>query len=266
VTTFTLAFSPCPNDTFMFHALLHDLIPRGPLTFTPFVDDVESLNQEAFKGRFQITKLSFFAYLHLRDRYALLDAGAALGYGCGPLVVAGSEDVHLSRARIAVPGAYTTAHLLLRLWHPGALNIEIARFDEILPGIESGKYDAGVIIHEGRFIYADYGCSEIADLGAWWERETGLPIPLGCIALRRDPGTVAMKEDMERLIRNSIRHGFDNPETARGFIKSYAQELDDEVIDSHIRLYVNRFSLSLGAEGGRAVAALEEMARCRGIL
>ncbi|OPX94956.1 MAG: 1,4-dihydroxy-6-naphtoate synthase [Syntrophorhabdus sp. PtaB.Bin006] len=262
----SLAFSPCPNDTFIFHALLHNCIDRGPFSFTAFMDDVETLNQEAFKERFQITKLSFFAYLHLKDRYELLDAGAALGYGCGPLVVAKSKDILLSGARIAVPGAYTTAHLLLRLWHPGSLNIEVTRFDDILPGIESGKYDAGVIIHEGRFVYSNYGCSEIVDLGAWWEKETGLPIPLGCIALLREPSIVHLKEELERLIRNSIQYGFDNRAASRDFIKSHAQELDDDVIDSHIGLYVNRFSLSLGAEGGKAIATLEEMARCRNIL
>mgnify|MGYP000860127600 CR=1 FL=1 len=261
-----LAFSPCPNDTFIFHALLHDCIDRGPFSFTAFMDDVETLNQEAFRERFHITKLSFFAHLHLKDRYELLDAGAALGYGCGPLVVAKSKDVPLSSARIAVPGAYTTAHLLLRLRHPGALNIEITRFDNILPGIESGAYDAGVIIHEGRFVYPNYGCIEIVDLGAWWEKETGLPIPLGCIALRREPSIIGLKENLERLIRNSIQHGFDNRAASRDFIKTHAQELDDGVIDSHIGLYVNRFSLSLGEEGRKAVATLEEMARCRNIL
>jgi len=266
VRTINLAFSSCPNDTLTFHALLHGCIDTGPFSFTAHIDDVETLNQEAFRGRFQVTKLSFFAYLHLRERYDLLDAGAALGFGCGPLLVAKSKGVPLSRARIAVPGNYTTAHLLLRLWKPDLRAIEVVRFDEILTGIESGRFDAGVIIHEGRFVYPDYGCVEVIDLGAWWEGETGLPVPLGCIALQKGPAEMAIKADVERLIHDSVAFGLAHPDASRGFVKAHAQELADEVIGAHIALYVNDCSLSLGAEGRRAVAALEEMALCRGIL
>jgi 1,4-dihydroxy-6-naphthoate synthase len=262
----TLAFSPCPNDTLIFHALLHGLVDTCSYSFSPFIDDVETLNRFAFEGRFQITKLSFFAWFKLKNKYDLLDAGAALGYGCGPLLVGTSKDVPAANAKVAVPGEYTTAHLLLRLWNSGFKNIEIARFETILPGIQSGKYDAGVIIHEGRFVYGNYSCIKIVDLGEWWESETGLPIPLGCIAIRKDTAPHGCKEKVERMIRKSVEFGLANRSVSRDFVKTHSQELDDKVIDEHINLYVNNFSLSLGEEGTRAVTALEDMARSRKIL
>jgi 1,4-dihydroxy-6-naphthoate synthase len=260
------AFSPCPNDTFIVHALLHNAIDTKPFSFTPFIDDVETLNQAALAARFQLTKLSFFAYLHVQDRYELLDAGAALGFGCGPLIVAKRHDISFANAKVALPGGYTTARLLFRLRHPEATNMELARFDEILPGIQSGRFDAGVIIHEGRFIYPEYDCVQLADLGEWWEKETGLPLPLGCMALRKDPALMEAKADIERLIRASIEYGWERREASRDFIKAHSQELDDKVIDSHIGLYVNDFSLSLGKTGRLALSTMEEMARLRGIL
>lgn len=264
--TIDLAFSPCPNDTFIFHAMLHGCIETAPLRFAAYIDDVESLNRAAMEGMFPVTKLSFFACMHLKSRYELLDAGAALGYGCGPILVAKAANVPLTEARIAVPGTYTTANLLLRLWHPGALKIETVRFDEILPGIDAGRFDAGVIIHEGRFVYPDYHCVPVVDLGQWWEAETGLPIPLGCIAIRKDEPTLPLKRDIERMLRDSVRYAFAHPEASRGFVKAHAQEMDDGVIESHIRLYVNDFTLSLGTTGRKAIETLEEMARCRGLL
>jgi 1,4-dihydroxy-6-naphthoate synthase len=262
----TLAFSPCPNDTIIFHALLHGLVDTGSYSFSPFIDDVETLNRFAFEGRFDITKLSFFAYFKLKNKYDLLDAGAALGYGCGPLLVGRSQDVPPQNAKIAVPGEFTTAHLLLRLWNSGFKNIVVTRFETIMPGIQSGIYDAGVIIHEGRFVYGSYGCVKIVDLGEWWEAETGLPIPLGCIAIRKDIATRSCKEDIERMIRNSLSFGLADRSVSRDFVKEHSQELDDSVIDEHINLYVNNFSLSLGEKGFKAIAALEDMARQRGIL
>jgi len=265
-TPLTLAFSPCPNDTIIFHALLHGLVDTGDYTFSPFIDDVETLNRFAFNEKFQITKLSFFAYFKLKNLYDLLDAGAALGYGCGPLLVGKTTDLPSEDAKIAVPGEYTTAHLLLRLWNSGFKNIEVTRFETILPGIQSGKYDAGVIIHEGRFIYSSYGCIKIIDLGEWWEAETGLPIPLGCIAMRKDLFPHGCKEKVERMIRKSVEFGLADRAVSRDFVKAHSQELDDNVIDEHINLYVNNFSLSLGDEGVRAIAALEDIARLKGIL
>lgn len=274
-------FSPCPNDTFIFDALIHRRIDTAPFVFLPRIMDVEELNERAFAGAYPVTKLSFYAYLLLKDRYCLLDSGAALGYGCGPLLVAresgeiGGHNTNfpiaspaspawLRDARIAVPGRYTTAYLLLQLWQGGRGNVEFARFDEILPGVASGRYDAGLIIHEGRFVYQNFGCRELIDLGRWWEAETGLPIPLGCIALRRD--LARHKEAVEALLRQSIEYARRNPRAGSEFIKLHAQELADEVIAAHISLYVNDFTLSLGGKGRRAVEVLEERVRCLGIL
>ncbi len=260
-----IAFSPCPNDTFIFHALLHGQVDTGALSFTSHIADVERLNEAAFSETFPVTKLSFHAYLHLMDRYELLDAGSALGYGCGPLLVAGRELPSIEDAAIAVPGRYTTAYLLLRLWQPACRNIRTVPFDRILPGIASGTFDAGVIIHEGRFVYPEYGCVEIIDLGAWWETETGLPIPLGCIATRKDPATLRNRSGIESALKRSIAYALEHPDASRDFVRSHAQELEEDVIREHIRLYVNDFTESLGETGRKAVAALEEMARCRGI-
>ena len=163
----TVAFSSCPNDTFVFHAMLNSLVDTKGLTFTSVIDDVESLNQQAKKGVYQVSKLSFAAWLRLKDKYELLNSGAALGFGCGPLLVGRSKNISVEEALIAVPGIDTTANMLFSLRYPEAKNTIVARFDEILPGIKSGKFDAGVIIHEGRFVFKDYGCEQIIDLGEW---------------------------------------------------------------------------------------------------
>ncbi len=259
-----IAFSPCPNDTFIFDALVNSRIDTGPFRFTPFIGDVEELNRRAFARTHSVTKLSFYAYLLLQEHYILLDAGAALGYGCGPLVVAKKPLTSLRDARIAVPGPHTTAYLLFQLWQGTSKNVVFTSFEEILPGVSRGEYDAGLIIHEGRFVYQAYDCIEIIDLGKWWESQTGLPIPLGCIALRRD--MIRYKEALETLLRESIGHAGANPKDAEDFIKKHAQELDDQVISDHIALYVNQFSLSLGQIGAKAVRTLEERSRERGLL
>ncbi|MCL5808004.1 MAG: 1,4-dihydroxy-6-naphthoate synthase [Deltaproteobacteria bacterium] len=273
-----IGFSPCPNDTFIFDALIHRRIDTAPFRFRSQIADVEELNERAFAGTYPLTKLSFYAYLLLKDRYCLLDSGAALGYGCGPLLIARKGGGHdpispetgiaspawIRDARIAVPGRYTTAYLLLQLWQCGRGNAEFVRFDEILPGVASGRYDAGLVIHEGRFVYQDYDCRKLVDLGQWWEAETGLPLPLGCIALRRDISR--HKEAVEALLRQSVDHARRNPRAGIEFIKLHAQELDERVISAHISLYVNEFTLSLGETGMRAVETLEERVRCLGIL
>ena len=255
----SIAFSPCPNDTFVFHAMLHGLVDTRGFTFKPYIDDVETLNQKAFSEEFHVSNLSFAAYLELRDKYDLLDSGAALGYGCGPLVVTRQPNVDLGSGKIAVPGQYTTANLLFKLWHKGSSNIEYTAFDNIMSGVENGKYSAGVIIHEGRFVYRNYNLVKIVDLGEWWEKETGMPIPLGCIAVRKDNGTIKYKDDIESIIASSVRYAFGNRSASRDFVKSYSQELDDKVIDSHIDLYVNEFTLSLGENGREAVRVLRDM-------
>jgi 5,8-dihydroxy-2-naphthoate synthase len=266
MTPLDIAFSTCPNDTFIFHAMLHDCIDTGNLRFVSHMHDVEALNQKAFSKTFHISKLSFFAYLKLRESYEILDAGSALGYGCGPLLVGRSTELSLAEAKIAVPGEYTTAYLLLRLWHPEIRNIEITRFDHILEGVQIGRYDAGLIIHEGRFIYPEYDCVEIIDLGKWWEERTSLPIPLGCIALRKESPYIDLKTDIESVIRRSVEYAFQNRAASREFVKLHAQEMEDPVIDGHIDLYVNNFTLSLGDTGKKAIQTLEETARWQKIL
>ena len=266
MTRLDIAFSTCPNDTFIFHAMLHDCIDTENLRFVPHMHDVEALNQKAFSKTFHISKLSFYAYLKLRHAYEILDAGSALGYGCGPLLVARSKDLSLSKAKIAVPGEYTTAYLLLRLWRPEIRNVEITRFDNILEGVQLGRYDAGLIIHEGRFIYPQYECVEIIDLGKWWEDKTSLPIPLGCIALRKESSFIDLKTDIESVIRRSVEYAFQNRDASREFVKLHAREMEDPVIDGHIDLYVNNFTLSLGDTGKKAIQTLEEMARWQQIL
>ncbi len=261
---FKLAFSTCPNDTFIFHAMVKSLVDTAPYSFRPHLADVEELNNAAYDELHDITKLSFHAWLKLKDSYDLLDAGAALGFGCGPLLVAREEIQDLRNARIAVPGLNTTALMLLKLWRPDLRNIEVTRFDNILPGIASGIYEGGLIIHESRFVYRNYGFHKIIDLGEWWESKTGCPVPLGCIAIRKD--LARHREAVEKIIAASVRHAFDHPQASREYIKYHAQELDDAVIEDHIRLYVNDFSLSLGEKGRQAVRKLEEMAACRGIV
>lgn len=266
MTSLDIAFSTCPNDTFSFHALLHDCVDTGDLRFVPHLHDVEALNQRAFERRYHVTKLSFYAYLKLRQAYTILDAGAALGYGCGPLLVARPGTRLTPAARIAIPGHLTTAYLLLRLWNPALANVEATRFDNILGGVRDGRYDAGLIIHEGRFIYPQYGCEQVVDLGAWWEAETGLPIPLGCIAIRSDSPWGDLKGPVEAALAASIAYAFEHRAASRAYVKAHAQEMADDVIDGHIDLYVNPFSLSLGDAGREAVQALEERALWQQIL
>ena len=259
-----IAFSPCPNDTFVFHAMLHGGIHTDPFTFVPHIADIEELNHLAFKETYPITKLSFYAFLLLKDRYVLLDSGSALGYGCGPLLVAKQSLASIKDARIAVPGRYTTAYLLFQLWQGGCKHIEFMRFDQILPAIASGRLDAGLIIHEGRFVHPAYGCIKIVDLGQWWETQTHQPIPLGCIAIHKE--MLEHKSTIESFLRASTGYAMDHPNASKEFIKTYAQELDDRVIAEHISLYVNKFTLSLGQAGRSAIKTLEEKARCQGIL
>lgn len=254
-----LGLSSCPNDTFIFHAMLHGLVDTEPLCFEPVIADVEALNERAFRAELAVTKLSFHAYMHVREKYEMLDSGAAFGFGCGPLLVARKPIADFAHARVAVPGVHTTACLLLKAWNPGIGTIVPLRFDAILPAVRDGQVDAGVIIHEGRFVFEKHDCVRIVDLGEWWEKDTGLPIPLGCIAVRRDADTLQHKDLIERAIRDSLLYARSHPQVSRSFIRSLAGELDDAVIDAHIKLYVNDYSLSLGGEGRRVLGKLEEL-------
>jgi len=262
---FTLSYSPCPNDTFIFHAMTHGLIDTEGFSFTPFLEDVETLNQMAAKGASDITKLSTAAFAHLRDRYAMLFSGSALGRGCGPLIVkrSGVETDCLGTSRIAVPGLMTTAFSLLSFYLGKRPESVVMRFDRIMPALASGELDFGVIIHEGRFTYASHGLELVADLGEWWESYTGLPIPLGCIAIKRE-----LAEEyaavIDRIIEKSIIHAFEHPEASKAYIKKHVQELGDSVIEQHIKLYVNDFSIRLGDDGKNAVETFLSMGEEKG--
>ena len=255
----SLAFSSCPNDTYIFAAIAANSVIDPDLDFKITLADVETLNKSAAKKRFDITKLSFAALGNLRKDYALIRTGAALGRGCGPLVVAKPGTIITSdkRFRVAVPGLGTTACLLFRFFlqesYPGSDPEIIAMpFETIMPSILKGESDLGVIIHEGRFVFGSLGLVCTMDLGAWWEKKTGLPIPLGCIAVKRTLGQ-DLAERVERLIGQSIDHARQNPNTNRQYILSHAQELDNGVIDKHINLYVNEFSSNMGTEGKAAI-------------
>lgn len=264
----TLGYSPCPNDTFIFYALVHGAIDAGGLRFREILEDVETLNLMARKQRLDITKVSFAVFAELREDYALLRSGGALGRGCGPLIVA-REGVSLSSLRgkrIAIPGRNTTAFLLLRLLDPElGHNALVMPFDRIMSAVRDGHADAGLIIHESRFTYPAYGLVEVEDMGRWWEAETGLPIPLGCIIARRTLGA-SMAGRIDALVRQSLEYAFGHPHEPVDYIKGHSQEMADDVILRHIDLYVNDFSLDLGSEGVAAVETLFGMAVERGLV
>ncbi len=262
----SLAYSPCPNDTFIFHAMVSGLVTTHGISFNTHIGDVEELNRAAFENKYQITKLSFHTLLLLEPRYRLLQSGAALGHGCGPLLVAKKPLNDIAGAVIAVPGLYTTAWLLLKLWAPSINTPVVTRFDNILEGVSSGDFDAGLIIHEGRFVYPRYRLTRVVDLGEWWESETGLPIPLGCIALRQEEWTETAAALLSGIIRSSVEYAFEHPEASKEYVRRHASEMADEVISQHIQLYVNRYTLDMGDTGVKAVALLKEKARWAGII
>ena len=254
----SLGFSPCPNDTYIFHALVHGKVDLPGLALTePVLADVETLNDWALQGCLGVTKLSFHALGHVLDRYALLHAGAALGRGCGPLLLTGGGDRPAAMAdwKIAIPGTYTTAALLLRLYQPACRHLVVMRFDQIMAAIASGAVDGGVVIHESRFTYGQLGLSCVQDLGLWWEQTTGLPIPLGCIVADKALAPL-LRERIDAAIAASIRWADAHPDDAWAYIRAHAQEMDPEVIRSHIGLYVNEYSRDLGDEGLQAVREL----------
>jgi 1,4-dihydroxy-6-naphthoate synthase len=264
----TLGFSPCPNDTFIFHALVHGLAEELGLDLaTPILTDVETLNDWAMHGRLDITKLSFHALGYVLDEYVLLNSGSALGRGCGPLLIAGKniERRQIADLRIAVPGRFTTAAMLLKLYEPGCSNLVCMRFDEIMPALARGDVDAGVIIHESRFTYQNAGFVACQDLGAWWEATSGCPIPLGGIVARRSLGRdlIAL---LEKGIKESVQRAFKNPERSEKYIRAHAQEMDKKVIKDHIGLYVNNFSADLGREGRNAIDVFLAQARGAGLI
>ncbi len=257
----TLGYSPCPNDTFIFYALIHDKIDTKNLKFKETLLDVETLNQKALHTELDLTKISYHAFGHMRKNYCLLRAGGALGRGCGPLVIAKNEYAmeELRGKKIAIPGKLTTAYLLLQLYNPDfrlqTSDLLEMPFDKIIDAVAKEEVDAGLIIHESRFTYADHGLVMVADLGDWWEAETALPVPLAGICARADldVDTVAAAE---AGIRASVEYAFAHPEASREYVRAHSQELSDEVCAAHIALYVNEFSVDLGDEGRAAIDRL----------
>lgn len=255
----TLGFSPCPNDTFIFDALVNKKIDTEGLDFDVVLEDVETLNNWAMEGRLDVSKLSFPALFRNATQYAILSAGAALGKGVGPLLIAKSvaSVPDMEHATIAIPGAGTTANFLLNFAFPQAQNRIPMLFSKIEDAVLNGEVHLGVIIHENRFTYQHKGLVKVLDLGEHWEQKTGAPIPLGCIAVKRSLG-----EDLQRkidaLIRKSLIYSFDHYPALSEFVTAHAQEMEEAVMRQHIELYVNDFSMDLGEEGRKAVNTLYE--------
>jgi 1,4-dihydroxy-6-naphthoate synthase len=259
-----LTISPCPNDTFTFHALVHGLVPGAPAVEVRYAD-VDVTNTLAVTDDLDLVKVSYAALPWLLDRYELLPCGGALGRGCGPLLLARSALSSVDGLRVAVPGDRTTAYLLMRLWMGSAApaSVEVVPFASIMPGVADGTFDAGLVIHEARFVYQRYGLTSVVDLGEWWESTTGLPIPLGAILARRgavDPVAAA------GWIRESVRQAWADPSRSRDYVLSHAQEMEQDVVDQHIKLYVNEFTADLGADGLAAARTLLTRAASAGLV
>jgi 1,4-dihydroxy-6-naphthoate synthase len=253
----TLGLSPCPNDTFIFDALVNGALDTGGLRFEVVHEDVETLNGWALEGRLDVSKISYGVLPEVTARYAVLSAGGALGNGVGPLLVA-RPDLGAFRpeaARVAIPGRHTTAHLLFSLAHPTAARKEFMVFSAVEAAVLEGRADAGVIIHEGRFTYAAKGLVKLLDLGEHWERTTGAPVPLGGIVGRRTLGPAVLRA-VDGLVRRSVEHAFARGPAPSDYVKRHAQEMDEAVMRQHIALYVNAHSVDLGASGRRAVETL----------
>ncbi len=265
----SLSFSPCPNDCFMFDAIVHKRIDLEGLEFAEQLADVEALNKAAFAGEADVTKLSYHAYAYCAATYVLLDAGSALGRNCGPLLISkraiSQDEIAGGRLRLAIPGKYTTANFLLGLAFPAAKNKTELLFSAIESALLNDEYDAGLIIHENRFTYGAKGLKKIIDLGEFWERETGAPIPLGGIVINRTLSD-EVKQTVNRVLRRSVEYAFANRAASLPYVRAHAQEMSDEVMYKHIDLYVNEYSIDLGADGRRAVELLFERANAAGLI
>jgi 1,4-dihydroxy-6-naphthoate synthase len=267
----SLGFSPCPNDTFIFDALIHHKIDTEGLEFEVFFDDVETLNQKALKGTLDISKLSFHAFAHVASQYALLDSGSALGFGVGPLLICKDErfldpsNLEQLNPSIGIPGVLTTANFLLGIAYPNLQNKVLKVFSDIEESLLTGEIDLGLIIHENRFTYSEKGLSKIVDLGSFWENLTGCAIPLGGIVINRniDP---EIQHKVNRVLRRSVEYAFANPKSGINFIREHAQEMEEAVMYKHIDLYVNQYSLDLAVEGRKAIDILFKMATEKGLI
>ena len=267
--TLSLGFSPCPNDCFMFDAIVNKRIDLEGLEFSVRMADVEALNQAAFAGEADVTKLSYHAYAFCIGNYVVLDAGSALGRNCGPLLISkrsiAKADVAAGGLRIAIPGKYTTANFLFGLAFPQAQDKTELVFSAIEPALLDEQFDAGLIIHESRFTYEAKGLRKIIDLGEYWEEETGAPIPLGGMVIRRSLPD-EMKRRVNRVLRRSVEYAFAHRTASLDYVRAHAQEMSEDVMYRHIDLYVNEYSIDLGAEGRRAVELLFDRAAATGII
>lgn len=267
----TLGFSPCPNDTFIFDALIHHKIDTEGLEFEVCFHDVETLNQKAVNGELDITKLSFHAFAYVLNQYALLDAGSALGFGVGPLLISKNEylanhpDNLAKDLRVGIPGKLTTANFLLGIAFPHLTEKQELVFSEIEQSLLDDKIDLGLIIHENRFTYQEKGLFKVMDLGNYWEKLTGCAIPLGGIVINRKID-LEVQHKVNRLIRKSVEFAFQNPKSGLDFIRQHAQEMEEEVMYKHIDLYVNKYSVDHGAEGRKAIDLLFSMAQEKGLI
>lgn len=269
-----LGFSPCPNDTFIFDALIHHKIDTEGLDFEVFFDDVETLNHKAFNAVLDVTKLSYHAFAYVADQYALLDAGSALGFGVGPLLIAKEkyDPADLERLnesvgplRVGIPGKFTTANFLLSLAYPNLQHKTGLMFSEIESSLLNNEIDLGLIIHENRFTYQEKGLQKVIDLGDYWEQLTGCAIPLGGIVVNRNL-PLEVQQCINRILKRSVEFAFENPKSGLEFIRSHAQEMSEEVMYKHIELYVNQYTLNLGDEGRKAIQIMFNKALEKGII
>ena len=262
----SLGFSTCPNDTFMFDALVNQRINTQGFTFDTKLVDIKELNDMAFNMELDVTKLSYHAYAHLREEYMLLDSGSALGFNCGPLLISKTpiKTSTLKDKTVAIPGKHTTANLLFSLAYPDIKAKKVMLFHEIEDAVLSGEVDLGLIIHENRFTYQEKGLHKILDLGAYWEDTYNYPIPLGGIVAKRSLGLEKIRQ-ISQMLSQSVQHAFDYPNESADFVLKHAQEMLPEVVNQHISLYVNQYSVSLGETGRSAVNKLFEVGASKGI-
>ncbi len=263
----TVGHSPDPDDAFMFYALAHEKLDTGDLQFRHELQDIETLNRRALRGELEVTAVSIHAYAHLLDKYALLPSGCSMGDRYGPMVVARQPQSidALKKARIAVPGTLTTAFLTLRLLLPEGFTYEVVPFDQILSAVAEGRYDAGLIIHEGQLTFQNQGLHLIVDLGVWWQEKTGLPLPLGGNAVRRDLGPETMHE-ISRLLKESIRYALAHRDDALAYALRYARDMDKALADRFVGMYVNDWTLDYGPRGREAVRRLLDEGHRAGII
>ncbi len=263
--TIHVGHSPDPDDAFMFYALAHDKIDTGPLRFTHELQDIETLNRRAMKGELEVSAVSIHAYAHLLEKYALLPSGCSMGDKYGPMVVAKQPFTleQLKTKKIAVPGTMTTAYLALRLCLGNDFAYDVVPFDQILQAVESGKYEAGLIIHEGQLTFRNQGLQLIVDLGVWWYEKTGLPLPLGGNVVRRDLGDETIQL-ISKLLKQSIQYSLDHRQEALDYALQYGRDLDRNLADKFVGMYVNEWTLDYGERGRAAVRRLlDEAAKAR---